>query len=92
MDGVYSGISQAVVRLPAAASDETKRADLKKVFHRMRALYPSKTIYVTLTANVILRSTISTEFSLFFGQVSSSSSSSSSTREIWPLTQISLAI
>jgi hypothetical protein len=66
--GVYTGIGQGVLRVSATTSDAGKRKSLQKVYDRLRTIYPTKTLYVTLSANVILRSTTTTEFSIFFGQ------------------------
>ena len=68
MSGVYTGVAQGVLRLSATDSDSSKLDYLKKAFKRMREGYPNEPLYVTLTANVILRSTTSSSFSLFFGQ------------------------
>jgi hypothetical protein len=66
--GVYSGVGQGVLRVSATAPDADKRKSLRKVYDYLRTIYSTKPLYVTLTANVILRSTTSTEFSIFFGQ------------------------
>jgi hypothetical protein len=66
--GVYTGIGQGVLRVNATASDTAKKRSLKKAYDQLRSLYPTKPLYVTLSANVILRSTVSSEFSIFFGQ------------------------
>jgi len=66
--GAYTGIGQGVLRVRADASDAYKSGALRKAYRLMYSHYPNQTLYVTLTANVILRSTKHTSFSVFFGQ------------------------
>jgi hypothetical protein len=68
VSGHYSGIAQGVLRVAADATDSYKRAQLRKAFLQMNKRYPGRTVYATLTANVILRSTVSASYSCFFGQ------------------------
>jgi hypothetical protein len=68
VSGVYSGIGQGILRVSAQSPDASKRAHLRRAFKEMSQLYPGKTLYTTLTANVILRSDTASEFSVYFGQ------------------------
>ncbi len=70
VSGRYSGIGQGVLRVSAAAPDAAKAAHLRRAYKQMSSRYPGRTLYATLTANVVLRSTTpgSSSFSVYFGQ------------------------
>ena len=68
MSGAYSGIGQGILRVNAQSPEGSKREHLRRAFMRMTQVYTGKTLYVTLTANVILRSDTASEFSVYFGQ------------------------
>jgi hypothetical protein len=68
VSGHYSGIGQGVLRVNAGASESYIRKQLEKAYKRLDGYFPGRTAYVTLTANVILRSTVERSFSVYFGQ------------------------
>lgn len=68
VSGVYSGVAQGVLRVNAAHSDAARKASIRKAFDQMSRRYPEQTLYVTVTANVILRATDHSSFSVYFGQ------------------------
>ena len=68
MAGRYSGIGQGVLRLASETPESFKRASLRKAYDRLTAFYPEETFYVTITANVILKSLDTSSFSVYFGQ------------------------
>lgn len=68
MAGAYTGVGQGILRVSADASETHKVASLRKAYQHMSRLYPDQTLHVTLTANVILRSTTEPSFSVYFGQ------------------------
>lgn len=49
-------------------SDAFKKFSIRKAFDQMSRRYPNQTLFVTVTANVILRATDHPSFSIYFGQ------------------------
>ena len=56
------------MRVRADAPTSFVEGSLRKAYRHMSERYPNETLYVTLTANVLLRSTTHTSFSVYFGQ------------------------
>jgi hypothetical protein len=68
VSGRYSGIGQAVLRVSAKASEAAVRNHLDRAYRELSEAYYDEPVYVTLTANVVLKSTTSSSYSLYFGQ------------------------
>jgi hypothetical protein len=62
------GILQAVLRVSASSDPETIRADVVRGFKRLDRIHPGSTFSLVLTANVVLRHSVSNTFKFYFGQ------------------------